>query len=193
MKWQQKLSEHGQASLPSTPTHALRHATTMFPNIRALLSILCTLPVTSCSAERSFSAVKRIKTALRSSMGTERLTGLALLHIHRDIPLETSDVIDEFARRQPRRLQTSNWGERERAPSLVHSQAGGVTIYRYMLCYIVRPSSPRINCSTLYATPVGPREIPERIRRKLYVILQKYNVNFPYIWNLQIVARGEVV
>ena len=108
MKWQQKLSEHGQASLPSTPTHALRHATTMFPNIRALLSILCTLPVTSCSAERSFSAVKRIKTALRLSIGTERLTGLALLHIHRDIPLEISDVIDEFARRQPRRLQTSN-------------------------------------------------------------------------------------
>ena len=61
-----------------------------------------------------------------------------------------------------------NWGERERAPLLVHSQAGGVRIY-IILCYIVRSSSPRINCSTLYATPVGPREIPERIRRKLYV------------------------
>ena len=27
------------------------------------------------------------------------------------------------------------------------------------------------NCNTLYATPVGPRGIPERIRRKLYVYL----------------------
>ena len=104
MKWQKELREHGQASLPKTLSQARRHATTMFPNIRALISILCTFPVTSCSAERSFSAVKRIKTALRSSMGTERLTGLALLHIHRDIPLEVFDIIDEFIRRHPRRV-----------------------------------------------------------------------------------------
>ena len=73
------------------------------------------------------------------------------------------------------------WGERERAPSLVHSQAGGVTIcYIFMLyiCYIVRSSSPRINCSTLYATPVGPREIPERIRRKLYVYFKNTTSTF---------------
>ena len=71
MKWRQKLIEHGQVSLPSSPTHALLHATTMFPNIRALASILCTFPVTSCSAERSFSAVKRIKTGLRSDRPTQ--------------------------------------------------------------------------------------------------------------------------
>ena len=47
-------------------------------------------------------------------MTTERLSGLSLLHIHRDIPVDVprdniiSDVpeaIDEFARRHPRRLQ----------------------------------------------------------------------------------------
>ena len=84
------------------------HASTMFPNVRALLTIICTLPVTSCSAERSFSAVKRLKTAVRSSMGTERLTGLALLHIHRNIHLEIPDIVEEFARRHPRRLKLSN-------------------------------------------------------------------------------------
>ena len=68
------------------------------------------------------------------------------------------------------------WGERERAPSLVHSQAGGVTIY--VICFVVRSSSPRINCSTLYATPVGPREIPERIRRKLYVYFKNTTSTF---------------
>ena len=108
MNWMKELDEHGQASLPSTPSHALRHASTMFPNIRALLCILCTFPVTSCSAERSFSALKRVKTSLRSSMGTDRLTGLALMHIHYDIPIEMSDVIEEFARRHPRRLQMYN-------------------------------------------------------------------------------------
>ena len=74
---------------------------------------MCTSPVT-CSAERSFSGLKRIKTAFRSCMTTERLSGLSLLHIHRDIPVDVprdniiSDVpeaIDEFARRHPRRLQ----------------------------------------------------------------------------------------
>ena len=108
MKWQKHLHENGEASLTTTPASALRHDTAMFPNIRSLLSIICTLPVTTCSAERSFSALKRIKTHLRSSMGTERLTGLALLHIHRDIPLQTSDIIDEFAWRHPRKLQLFN-------------------------------------------------------------------------------------
>lgn len=57
----QELNQHGQASLLRTLTHTLRHVS-IFPNIQALLSILCTLPFTSCSAELSFSAVKRIKT-----------------------------------------------------------------------------------------------------------------------------------
>ena len=109
MKWQQEFHDNGESGLPSTPTSALRHATTIiFPNIKVLLSNLLTLPVTTCSAERSFSALKRIKTTARLTMGTERLTGLALLHIHRDISIEFSDILDEFARRHPRRLQVAN-------------------------------------------------------------------------------------
>ena len=53
----------------------------------------------------SFSGLKRIKTAVRSSMTTERLTGLSLLHIHRDIPVNIDVAIDEFCRRHPRRMQ----------------------------------------------------------------------------------------
>ncbi len=105
MKWEQYCKDHGDSSLPRSPTVTLKHATTMFPNIRALVSILCTLPVTSCSAERSFSGLKRIKTAVRSSMTTERLTGLSLLHIHRDIPVNIDVAIDEFCRRHPRRME----------------------------------------------------------------------------------------
>ena len=61
LKWQQQLREHGSASLPYTPTFTLRQVTSMYPNIRALITIICTLPVTSCSVERSFSGLKRIK------------------------------------------------------------------------------------------------------------------------------------
>ena len=107
-KWRKHSSEHGQSSLPNTLALTLPQISSMYPNIKKLVSILCTLPVTSCSAERSFSGLKRIKTALRSSMGTERLTGLSLLHLHHDIPVDISAAIDEFARCHPRRLQMAN-------------------------------------------------------------------------------------
>ena len=38
-------------------------------------------------------------------MGNERLSSLALLHVHRDIDINVEDIIDEFNRRHPRRLQ----------------------------------------------------------------------------------------
>ena len=67
IKWQHQLKEHGQSSLPSTPTTTLPQITSMYmyPNIKALVSIVCTLPVTNCSAERSFSYLKQIKTSQR--------------------------------------------------------------------------------------------------------------------------------
>ena len=107
LKWSQENS-HGSASLPTTLEMTLPHATSMFPNIRELLRILCTLPVTSCSAERSFSGLKRIKTAMRSTMGNDRLTSIALLHLQRDVSVEVPTVIDEFARLHPRRLELGN-------------------------------------------------------------------------------------
>ena len=108
MKWQQYSKEHGEVSLPSSPTLTLRHTSSMYPNIGVLIRILCTLPVTSCSVERSFSGLKRVKTSCRSSMTTERLTGLSLLYTHRDILVDISAAVDEFSRRHPRRLQMSN-------------------------------------------------------------------------------------
>lgn len=58
--------------------------------------ILATLPVTTCTAERSFSTLRRLKTYLRSTMGDLRCTGLALLNIHRDIDVSVDEVVDLF-------------------------------------------------------------------------------------------------
>ena len=33
---------------------------------------------------------------------------LSLLHFHRDIDINTDEIIDEFARRYPRRMQLAN-------------------------------------------------------------------------------------
>ena len=42
---------------------------------------------------------------LKDLMGNERLSSLALLHLHRDIDIRVEDILDEFTRRHPRRLQ----------------------------------------------------------------------------------------
>ena len=42
------------------------------PNIQAMLRILLTVPATSCSAERSFSALKRVESDTRTTMGQKR-------------------------------------------------------------------------------------------------------------------------
>lgn len=39
----------------------------------------------------------RLKTWLRSQIGQERLTGLALFHVHHDIELDAWKIIDRFA------------------------------------------------------------------------------------------------
>ncbi len=67
-----------------------------FP-IFTLLCIMGTLPVTSCECERSISTLKLIKTSLRSSMGQDRLNGLAMLYYHRDIEITSEEVVDEFS------------------------------------------------------------------------------------------------
>ena len=58
---------------------------------------LClTLPVTTCSAEQSFSKLKLTKTALRSTMGESRLSALLLLSIETD-KVDLECIIDAFA------------------------------------------------------------------------------------------------
>ena len=108
VKWVKAKAEHGEASLPTSVSAALPHASQMFPNIRCLLQLLATLPVTSCSSERSFSALKLVKDRQRSVMKNSRLSGLTLLQVHHDIPVDVGAVIDEFARRHPRRMQLVN-------------------------------------------------------------------------------------
>ena len=74
---------------------------TIFPSISRILKLVCTLPVTTCECERTISALRHLKNYMRSSMGTERLNGLALLHIHYAMDIK---VIDIFGRKHPRRL-----------------------------------------------------------------------------------------
>ena len=77
-----------QSKTLDTPTMALSFVDKdYFPNIYVILVISVTLPVTSCECERTISMLKLLKTSLQSTMGNDRLNGLALLLIHRDVDL----------------------------------------------------------------------------------------------------------
>lgn len=77
----------------------------IFPNINGLLQILITLPITSCTVERLFSTVNRVKAPVRSSMHTQRLNSLALLSFERELTesLDTDEIVTMF-KSKPRRL-----------------------------------------------------------------------------------------
>jgi hypothetical protein len=68
----------------------------VWPNVSKLLRIFLTTPVTTCTAERSFSLLRRLKNYMRSTMTEGRLNGLAMLAVHKDIKLDYEEVIAEY-------------------------------------------------------------------------------------------------
>ena len=69
-----------------------------FNNIKVSLRILGTSPVTTCTCERSFSAIRRLKTYTRSIMVSERLNSIVFMHVHREIvPDIKKKVMDLFS------------------------------------------------------------------------------------------------
>ena len=70
----------------------------LYSNLSIVLRLLLTLPVTVASGERSFTALKLIKTYMRSTMSQERLTGLAVTSIERDVrwSLDMEDIVVAF-------------------------------------------------------------------------------------------------
>lgn len=56
----------------------------MFSEIDKLLRIYLTIPISTATSERSFSALRRIKTYLRSTMTEQRLNNVMICHVHKD-------------------------------------------------------------------------------------------------------------
>jgi hypothetical protein len=73
----------------------------MIPEIVKLLKIVMTIPVSTCTAERSFSALRRIKTYLRSTMTQQRLNDHMIVHVNREIAddLDLEEIADIFINR----------------------------------------------------------------------------------------------
>jgi hypothetical protein len=102
-RWKLRWTTVAEEQYPKTLSDTLVACDSQcYPNLHTLLKIFLTLPVTSATAERSFSTQRRLLTYLRSTMGEDRLTGLALLSIHRDVDVPVEAIIDELSRKKRR-------------------------------------------------------------------------------------------
>ncbi len=96
-RWRRKYELQSSENRLSTLKLALAMCDKeFFPNIYVLLRIACTLPVTSCENERANSTLANIKTALRSTMGQERLSSLVTMSIHNNMPIDFDVIVDRF-------------------------------------------------------------------------------------------------
>ena len=85
-----------------------KHVQGSFPNVDIALRMYLVLMVSNCrpTAERSFSKMKLIKNRLRTSIGNDRLSHLALMSIESDLLREINfnDLVTEFAKKKTREV-----------------------------------------------------------------------------------------
>ncbi len=93
-KWQSQTSNPNMPDSPSNTLLVAKDST--WPNINTILRLVCTIPVRSCECERSVSVIRRLKTYLHSTMGQERLSGLALLHTQYGMKLNLDEIINNI-------------------------------------------------------------------------------------------------
>ena len=107
--WKSKWSSTSAESWPSTLPEVVKKSNEKrLSNVFVLLKIGCTVPVTYCDCERSFSAMRRLRNWLRRSMKTDRLTSLALMNVYLDIAVDYDEVTRLFFQHYPRKINQKN-------------------------------------------------------------------------------------
>ena len=83
-----------------------------FPNVEVCYRIYLCLMVTNCGGERSFSVLKRVKSACRAAMPQERLQSLGLLCTESEIlrSLNFDDIVQDFSCKKSRRHPVPSQG-----------------------------------------------------------------------------------
>ena len=79
----------------------------LLSQVHILLQLFLTIPVTTATSERTFSALRRLKTYLRTTMSQDRLNHLLLLYCHkaRTDAIDLSRITSAFVSVNERRLQ----------------------------------------------------------------------------------------
>lgn len=70
----------------------------LYPLVHQLLILLLLLPATNASSDKSVSALKRLRTALRNSTAHQEVSSLLLMHVHKEETdaLSLQEVIKDF-------------------------------------------------------------------------------------------------
>ena len=78
----------------------------LLSEVEKLLALVLVMPATNASSERSFSALRRIKTYLRSTTSQSRLNHLMILHVHKSLTdqLNLIDCANDFVSCNTHRL-----------------------------------------------------------------------------------------
>ena len=106
-QWKIEWQDIAEKDRPNTAASALKACDKRrFPDVKRLLRILCTLPLTSAECERTFSCMRMLKSYLRSTINAERINGLALLATrHRSKDINLINVRRRFINMHKRRME----------------------------------------------------------------------------------------
>jgi len=76
----------------------------VFPNLYKMLHFALSIPTSSASCEKTFSAMRRINTYIRSTMLPNRFSKLSIIAIERDLSnvLNKEDILKKFANTERR-------------------------------------------------------------------------------------------
>ena len=77
----------------------------LVPEFVRFVKLLMTIPGSSCTNERSFSALRRLKTYLRTTMLQDRLNHVAIMNIYSELAddLDLEKLMDIFISRNSKR------------------------------------------------------------------------------------------
>ena len=91
-----------EAAKIKSAVYAYEKCSDSFGNIKKLLQILSTMPVTTMEAERLFSEVQSTLTAVRATMTEQRMESLVLLQVYRNMLPTTNQVLERYAKKNRR-------------------------------------------------------------------------------------------
>ena len=107
-RWKSKWLLAHKDDRPDTIIKSLKECSQVaLPNIYTLLKLFATLPLSSCSCERSGSTLKHLNSYLRSTQTEERLSSLALIHINSS-DFNIDEICKWFLQKHPRRLEKAS-------------------------------------------------------------------------------------
>lgn len=106
------VSNHDEMKILSSITDLCRTLaeigkSNVYPLVDRLIRLILTLPVSTTTSERAFSAMKIVKTSLRNKMDDDFLSEYLIVYIEKDIAekFTIDSIIDDFNSMKTRRVQ----------------------------------------------------------------------------------------